>query len=59
MSFAIYKVKKEDNKKQENIVESNSISDEEKGTEMVLAISGFDTINPIITKNRDVQDINI
>lgn len=58
MSFAIYKVKKEDNKKQENIVESNSISDEEKGTEMVLAISGFDTINPIITKNRDVQDID-
>ena len=57
MSFAIYKVKKEDNNNKENREQTQIISTEEKGKEMVLAISGFDTINPIITKNRNVQDV--
>lgn len=57
MSFAIYKGKKEDTQKKADIEKNSTISTEEKGKEIVLAISGFDTINPIITKNRNVQDI--
>lgn len=57
MSFAIYKANKDDNKAKENIQQTTTISTEEKGKEIVLAISGFDTINPIITKNKNVQDV--
>ena len=57
MSFAIYKVKKDDNNNKNNTEQTTSISTEEKGKEIVLAVSGFDTINPIITKNKNVQDV--
>lgn len=57
MSFAVYKVKKEDNNNKTNMEQTTTISTEEKGKEIVLAVSGFDTINPIITKNKNVQDI--
>ena len=57
MSFAIYKANKDNNQIKNNTNETLTISTEEKGKEIVLAVSGFDTINPIITKNRNVQDI--
>lgn len=57
MSFAIYKVKKEDTQKKSDTDNTTTISNEEKGKEIVLAVSGFDTINPIITKNKNVQDV--
>ena len=59
MGFAIYKVTS--NKKieeQANSDGSASISTSEKGTDITLAISGFDTINPIISNNKQVQDIS-
>ena len=59
MGFAFYKVKIQD--ADESKEKSNtSVSTEEvvKGTEMTLAISNFDTINPIITSNKKVQDID-
>ncbi len=58
MGFAIYKVSKSDNSEATNNTEgSSSVTTTEKGTELTLAISGFDTINPIITKNKQVQDV--
>ena len=57
MSFAVYKARKEDNQNKENNEQSATVSIDEKGKEFVLAVSGFDTINPIITKNKNVQDV--
>ena len=60
MGFAIYRVKIQNaDTDKENTSNSSNVKQEvEKGTEMTLAISNFDTINPIITKNRRVQDID-
>ena len=58
MSFAVYKIKiqnKDDKKNETAVVQNGEVI---KGKEMTLAISGFDTINPIITKNQKVQDID-
>ena len=58
MGFAIYKFTKSQNIDESNSADSgSSVVTSEKGTEITLAISGFDTINPIITKNKQVQDI--
>ncbi len=58
MGFAIYKVSKNNNENNINNTESSSsIATSEKGTEITLAIAKFDTINPIITKNKQVQDV--
>lgn len=57
MGFAIYRVnsgeKKEENANTDILA---GVATSEKGTDLTLAISGFDTINPIITKNKNVQD---
>ncbi len=59
LGFAIYKVKIQNKSNEENNTSKSSITGEiEKGKEMTLAISNFDTINPIITANRKVQDID-
>lgn len=58
MAFAIYTVNS--NKEQENTENtdiSSGVVTNERGTDLTLAISGFDTINPIITKNKKVQDV--
>lgn len=57
MGFAIYRVKIQNGDKEEsnNQVSANS-GDVKKGTEMTIAISNFDLINPIITHNKKVQD---
>jgi len=58
MGFAIYKVTKSNNIENTNNNEgSSSITTSEKGTEITLAIANFDTINPIITRNKQVQDV--
>ena len=58
MGFAIYKVSKSNNAENINNIDgSTSITTAEKGTEITLAISNFDTINPIMTKNKQVQDV--
>ncbi len=60
MGFAIYRVRIQRNNASEENGKTVTLSTEEveKGTEMTLAISNFDTINPIITKNKKVQDID-
>ena len=58
MGFAIYKVNS--NKKIEEGNNTNiatNVSSSEKGKNLTLAISELDTLNPIITKNKNVQDI--
>ena len=58
MGFAIYKFSSNKNLEDGNTVEkTSSVSTSEKGKELTLAVSGFDTINPIITKNKQVQDV--
>ncbi len=59
MGFAIYRVKVQNAEEGNNSISSSTSTKEtEKGTEMTLAISNFDTINPIITQNKKVQDIS-
>ena len=59
MVYAFYKVRiqnVEDSK--EDNTEISSVQELEKGKEMTLAISEFDTINPIISNNKKVQNID-
>ena len=59
MGFAIYKVTSSKKiEEQTNNEGVSNISTSEKGTDITLAISEFDTINPIITRNKQVQDIS-
>ena len=54
--FSIYKIKKDE---QEKILEQQTISiEEEKIRELKLGISQIDTINPILSNNKNVQDIS-
>ena len=56
MGFAIYMVNSNNKEEINNTDNSSSVVTTQKGTELTLAISGFDTINPILTKNKRVQD---
>ena len=60
MSFAIYKANYSENEQEEaNVIEKvSNTSITQKGKNLTLGISEFDTINPIITKNKKVQDID-
>lgn len=54
--FAIVKIRKdEENNRQEQ--ENYAGNQEEKDTEIRLGIANFDTINPILSNNKNVQDI--
>lgn len=58
MGFAIYRVNTNNKIEQNNnTIKTSGTSNTQKSTDITLAISGFDTINPIITKNKNVQDI--
>ena len=58
MGFSIYKVGTDKAKKTAEEEKKVSVSStKEKGTELTLGISEFDTINPIITKNKNVQNV--
>ena len=59
LGFAIYMVKVKNKPEEENNSNKSSATGEiEKGKEMTLAISNFDSINPIITSNKKIQDID-
>ena len=60
MFFAIYMVKVQGNEKNSgnSTNTSSNVQELEKGKEITLAISEFDNINPIITSNKKVQDID-
>ena len=54
--FAVFKIKKDEyRKKQEQSYEQNN--QEIKTREIKLAIAQLDTINPILSKNKNVQDV--
>lgn len=53
--FSVYKIKQDEEEKQE--LEQAS-SEEEKVTELTLGIAELDTINPILSNNKNVQDIS-
>lgn len=56
LGFAVYKIKKdEEQKKQEEFSTTNQ---ESKITEIKLGIASLDTMNPIISNNKNVQDIS-
>ncbi len=58
MAFAIYSFNS--NKKDENNNKAEvatKVVTTQKGTDLTLAISGLDTINPIVTQNKKVQDV--
>ena len=58
MGFAIYKVNSnKEIEESNNTVAGSTVANVEKGKSITLAISEFDTINPIITKNKNVQDV--
>lgn len=57
MGFAIYKVNSSQNEESENSNSTASVSTSEKRKEITLAVSEFDTINPIATTNKNVQDV--
>ncbi len=55
LGFSIYKIKKDEaEKKQEQQIASNQ---EEQIKEIKLGIAGIDTMNPILSNNKNVQDI--
>ena len=54
--FAIYKIRKDEADK-ELEQESKATSEEQQVKEITLAIAELDTINPILSNNKNVQDI--
>lgn len=57
MIFAIFKIRsqEEKNEKEENEISSST---QEKVKEIKLGIASFDTVNPILSKNKNIQDIS-
>lgn len=53
--FAIFKIKQDEQEKQQELEYVSN--QQEKITELTLGIAGLDTINPILSKNKNVQDI--
>lgn len=59
MGFAIYRVKiQNSDKTEENGSKLANTQEIEKGKEITLGVSEFDNINPIITSNKRIQDID-
>lgn len=54
--FAIFKIRKDEEEKQQKLEYSSS--QQEKIKELTLGIAGLDTINPILSQNKNVQDIS-
>lgn len=54
--FAIFKIRQDEEEKQQELGHANS--QEEKITELTLGIAELDTINPILSNNKNVQDIS-
>lgn len=58
MGFAIYKSNKEEKKAPEEEQIINEVSDNEQIKEITLGIAEYDNINPILSKNKYVQEIS-
>ncbi len=56
MIFAIYKIKTEEEKEEQEQTQVNV--EEEKFTEITLGIASLDSTNPILSKNKNIQDIS-
>ncbi len=54
--FSIFKIRKDEEEKQQELEYVSS--QKEKTTELTLGIAGLDTINPILSNNKNVQDIS-
>ena len=55
--FSVYKIRRDEaNKSQEETNGSNN--EQEKIKEIKVGIASIDTINPILSKNKNVQDIS-
>lgn len=54
MIFAIFKIKSDENEEKQ---EQSQNEEEIKTTEITLGIASLDTINPILSNNKNVQDI--
>lgn len=57
MIFAIVKIKNDEQKKEEPKYEAKEEVEQEI-TELKLGVASFDSINPILSKNKNVQDIS-
>lgn len=57
MIFAIVKIKKDEQNKYQQKIEAKQEEPEEV-TELKLGVASFDSINPILSKNKNVQDIS-
>ncbi len=57
MIFAIVKIKKDEQKKQ-NPTQEKKEEVEQIITELKLGVASFDSINPILSKNKNIQDIS-
>lgn len=57
MIFAIVKIKNDEHKKEERVYEEKE-EIEEVVTELRLGVASFDSINPILSKNKNIQDIS-
>jgi peptide/nickel transport system substrate-binding protein len=56
LGFSIFKIKQDEEEKQLEL--DYASSQEEKVTELTLGIAQLDTINPILSNNKNVQDIS-
>ena len=57
MIFAIIKIKGDEQKKENTTTETKQEETTEV-TELKLGVASFDSINPILSKNKNVQDIS-
>ena len=58
MTFAIIKIKTDEQKKREQQVFETKEETEEEIKEIKLGVASFDSINPILSKNKNIQDIS-
>ena len=56
--FAVYKINKEESSKQENTNNIQEVATQNIATDLRLAIVNYDSINPILSNNSNVQDIS-
>ena len=55
LGFSIYKIKQDEHKEQEDYTTNKQ---QEIVKELKLGVAGLDTINPILSRNKNVQDIS-
>lgn len=56
MAFAVYKIKTEEKKDKQN--QTTVGTEEKKVTEITLGVASLDSTNPILSKNKNIQDIS-